>query len=476
MNAPAWQRRAVLAMAALALLVLVVLVQRNTEWVDETLPRAYTGKAAESETYALARLLERTGAVAVSRTDLAELPPRDATLLLLDWDWGVLPESDRALRAWVETGGQLVLPRASVASLGNGGWIPVETRVPAPRDRRGGARAARPVAPAIPPPRTTPAPTLLLRLRDAPCRPVREPPDTPIAYTATEKPLVAVDDAAGAPAAAGGETAAPSAPAVGDETAPGADAGPAPEPALQLCTFGAMPLASTAPTLWALQSGERDTEILRVALGHGSVTVLPGTDLLQNHDLLRGDDSLIAIAALQAGAGRQVWIVSPGAARGLLAWIWEYGRSAVLAALIALALWLWRASVRFGPAVGPAPATRRSMIEQITGTAEFLWRRSPAALHAAQLRALDEAAARRVRDYAAQDGAARAAAIARTTGYDAGALALAMDGAAATRSGALGARLATLELARRALAARPARLATQSPASKALTPHPGDER
>jgi hypothetical protein len=467
MTAPERQRRAVLALVALAAVALGVLVLRNTEWVDVTIPRAYTGKAAESPTYALERLLERTGTVVVSRTDLAVLPPREATLLLRDWNWGVLPERDRALRAWVEAGGQLVLSRWIVTSLGNDGWIPVDTVRPAGGKGKDPASKDRAPAPQTPSPRRARPATISGLPPEEPCRPVHEPPGMAEAYPAAERPVGAVEPAAGAEApdeTPGAPSAYPT--PAGDEAAPSPAAAPEPATGLQLCVYGWTPLTTTAPTLWALQSGEHGAEVLRIALGRGSVTVLPGPSLLGNHNLLRGDDSLIALAALQAGTGSQVWIVSAGSGDGLLAWIWEHGRSAVLAALLALALWLWRSSLRFGPPRGPAPATRRSMIEQITGTAEFLWRRSPAALHAAQLRALEEAAARRVHDFAVLDREGRAAAIARATGYDAGALALAMDAVVGTRPGTLGSRLATLELARRALAAAPARIPT----------HPGDEQ
>jgi len=459
-------RTAALAAVAVATVSLGVLALRNTEWVDETVPRAPTGKAADSATYALERLLEATGAAVVARTELSSLPPAHATLVLLGWNWGLLPDRDQALRDWVVAGGHLVLSRWSVAALGTEGWIPVEPlKAPPRRDpdaaparRPPEARAKTPVAP-------------FLALVEEPCWRVREPPGLPVAYPPADH-AVGLAPEAPAPEPADAPTDAPTdaAAAPADDGAQGAGAAPAEPAGLQMCAADWTPLGSSAPPLWALGREAPGSEILRIAVGSGSVTVMPGSNLLDNHHLVRGDNSLIALAALQAGTGSRIWLVADGGG-GLLRWIWQQGASAVLAALLALALWLWRAVARFGPPMATPRPVRRSMVEQITGTADFLWRRSPGALHAAQLRALDETAARRLADYARLDGAARAGAIARATGYDAGALAQAMDGKAAARPAALGAALTTLELARRALSEAPVR-GRPAPASF----EPGDQR
>ena len=61
-----------------------------------------TGRAAGDDFYALQRILQGIGAVLVKQDSLSELPPPSATLLLSFWIWNLLPERDRALRAWVE--------------------------------------------------------------------------------------------------------------------------------------------------------------------------------------------------------------------------------------------------------------------------------------------------------------------------------------------------------------------------------------
>ncbi len=200
--------------------------------------------------------------------------------------------------------------------------------------------------------------------------------------------------------------------------------------------------------------------MLRVALEAGTVTVVRGWSfgwpdtqfsLFGNLRILSGDNALIAVAALQARPGAEVWLVSGRGGQPLLAWLWSRARVAVVLGLFALALWLWRASARFGPIEASPPVARRSMSEQIGGTATFLWRRSPEALHAAQVRALDEAAALRVREYARLDRVDRADAIAAATGIGAPALARALNPAAVEGAHALPRVLTTLETARRRL-------------------------
>ena len=103
----------------------------------------------------------------------------------------------------------------------------------------------------------------------------------------------------------------------------------------------------------------------------------------------------------------------------LLALLWIYGSPVVVLALAAIALGLWRNSARFGPLVNEPPTARRSLAEQIRGTGQFALRYGDGeSLHAASLRALTEAATRRVPGYARLSPSDQAAALARLTGFD----------------------------------------------------------
>ena len=384
------------ALIAAVLTALFLWVVSTSEWVDEDVRRPLTGKAALDDLYALERVLQRVGVKTVKRDDLSQLPPPGATLLLRGWIWDLLPERDRALRAWVEQGGHLVIEASMLVSRPRGAnWIPIN----------------------------------LVPLQSQ---------DSKATSSRFEKECARVAEPEGVPAAYPGEGAAPG---------------------FRLCISAGAPLSTRETPLWALAS-EDGNDLLRVALEGGTVTVVRGWSfgwpdtqfsLFGNSRILSGDNALIAVAALQARPGAEVWLVSGRGGQPLLAWLWSRARVAVVLGLFALALWLWRASARFGPIEASPPVARRSMSEQISGTATFLWRRSPEALHAAQVRALDEAAALRVREYARLDRVDRAAAIAAATGIGAPALARALNPAAVEGAHALPRVLTTLETARRRL-------------------------
>jgi hypothetical protein len=127
--------------------------------------------------------------------------------------------------------------------------------------------------------------------------------------------------------------------------------------------------------------------------------------------------------------------------------VWHEGWIAVLLVAGAIAAGLWRSAVRFGPVALPRHAERRSMAEQVSGTARFLRRWGVRALHEAQLRALHETASRHVAGYAQADERTRIAKLAERTGLAASQLADAMRGGNDSRKGA--AQLQVMETARR---------------------------
>jgi hypothetical protein len=184
--------------------------------------------------------------------------------------------------------------------------------------------------------------------------------------------------------------------------------------------------------------------------------------LLDNTRVLKGDNALAVVAALKAGPGTQVWFVSEETRPSLLAWLWREASAVVLLGAAALVLALWRGARRFGPLAARALNGRRSMGEQIAGTAQFLRHQGPDALLSAQIRALEIAARLHVRDFDKLDRTQRAAAIARHTGLDAAALGLALDKSLARRRTDLPATLELLETARRLLSQK--KPAPRSPA------------
>src|SRR5205814_1400357 len=154
----------------------------------------------------------------------------------------------------------------------------------------------------------------------------------------------------------------------------------------RICGGGIRGLKTSADVLWSLV-GSQGAEFLRVPVGRGVVTARSGYGLFGNLELFRADHALATVAMLRLRPGDEVWFIADEARSPLLSVIWSSGAPAVLLAALVLGLALWRGAVRFGPAAPSAALARRSVAEQIRGTAHFIWLRNGAALHRAQLRA-----------------------------------------------------------------------------------------
>ena len=207
-------------------------------------------------------------------------------------------------------------------------------------------------------------------------------------------------------------------------------------------------LTSTRKVLWALRDAS-GIQAIRVAVGRGHVTVINATPF-RERSLFDGDHGWLFTAATAMRRGDDVHFMSEDAHPSLLALLWQHGAPVVMLALALVALVLWRGAVRFGPLAAAPDAARRSLVEQIRGTGQFILRHGGGrSLHAASVRALDEAAARRVPTYASLSVDQRAAALARLTGIDADALAAAVQHVGVSRSHDLRNMIALLETARR---------------------------
>lgn len=391
-----------------------VWVASCTEWVEVELPLPARGEAAKNPLYATQQLVRKLGATVATPSNLSTLPPPRATLLLTSWYWDLFPERAQRLKAWVEGGGHLVLYANNLNHQQLKGWVPISQLQP-PRKKKPDAvdddeedaddedtDADEPAAPS--------AARRLGLLPQVPCYDAVEPLTVPATYPDGNRRFKICNDVA-----------------------------------------SGFKLQSTTPPLWALE-GRDGPMMLRAARGQGQITVILPWGLLDNDRVLKGDNGLAAVAALQAGPGAHVWFVSEEAREPFLSWLWHEAWVVVLLGTAALLLALWRGARRFGPLAATRPMGRRSMAEQISGTAQFLRRQGPEALLAAQIRALEAAARNHVRHYDTLDRSQRAAAIAQHTGLSAAALGLALDKSLARKRVDLPATLELLETARRVLA------------------------
>ena len=217
--------------------------------------------------------------------------------------------------------------------------------------------------------------------------------------------------------------------------------------AIWMCDLGISWLESKRTLAWALRD-KKHVQAMRVAIGRGSVTVINAAPF-EHRKLFDGDHGHLFTAAAQLRRGDEVHFLSEDDYPGLLTLMWQRGAPVVAIGLTLVACLLWRGAVRLGP-LAPSPASaRRSLADQIRGSGRFALRYGSQALHAAVVRALDEAARRRISQYASLPPDERSAALARATGFDRDALSAALPHPGLRTAGELHRTLALLEAARR---------------------------
>ena len=204
---------------------------------------------------------------------------------------------------------------------------------------------------------------------------------------------------------------------------------------------------------WSLREPMSGVQVLRVRVGRGSVTAI-NADPFRYRALFDGDHGWLLAAASQLRRGDEVHFLSEGDYPSLVALIWQHGAPVVVLGLIGVAFMLWRGGIRIGPPAPPTPTARRSLAEQVRGTGAFVLRHGGAeSLHAACVRALDEAGRRRVPGYTGLPVQERMAALARLTGFEPNALADALYHSRMRRPHELPGTIALLETARRRMLA-----------------------
>jgi len=323
-----------------------------------------------------------------------------------------MPGAVLALQHWVEAGGRLVIPtQLATREGGSSEWIPIEQVQPPKASSSNDADSEEDddAEPAPPSARATSS----SRPRPQPAKPFENCP-----------PLT--------------ESSALQA-AFGEHRS------------YRVCGFGGSAmLKAHSPPLWALDD-RHGHQWLRVRVGKGSVTAAGLLDVFANQLVLHSDHALAFAAATELAPGQTLWFVTEEAPPGLLDLIWQRGAPAVLLGALVVMAVLWRGAPRFGPPLPRTQSGRRSMTEQVRGTAAFLLARGPLALHKAQHRALEEAARQHLPGFADATPRRRAEAIALATGLDADALLHALTPASRYERAQLAATLALLESARRRL-------------------------
>jgi hypothetical protein len=372
---------------AAGLILLFVWIANNTYWGEISLPEPLKGEAATNPFYSAQRLAESLGAHSRWQRVLGALPAPDAVIVASSWHWSLIASRRDRLERWVSAGGRLVLDRSLI-----GGEDELERWTGITRSYADDEENQRTVA----------------RHADRPC---------PTLKVGGEEPV----------------------------------GGPL-RPRLLLCRADLTSWFTTDKKIsWALRDDQNHIQALRVHVGRGSVTMI-NTRPFGNQELLEGDHGLLFAAATQLRRGDDVSFLSEEHGASLLSLMWSQGAPVVLIALALVALWIWRSSARFGPLAAPPDPARRSLAEQIRGTGQFTVRFGGGrALHAAAVRALNEAADRHIAHHARLQGEERITTIARMTGLGASQLSEAIKYSGPRRAGELRNTIVLLETARRLL-------------------------
>ena len=217
-------------------------------------------------------------------------------------------------------------------------------------------------------------------------------------------------------------------------------------------------LSTNKQATWTLRDSS-GIQAARVPVGEGSVTVI-NAEPFRYRNFLDGDHAHVFVAATELRRRDDLRFLSEDDHPSLVALAWQSGAPVIVLALGVVALYLWRRAVRFGPLAAPPERARRSLAEQIRGTGLFAWRHGGGeSLHAACVRALDEAAKRRIPGYRRSSAKERAAAVAHLTGFEWLAVSAAVHDSRARGGQELRSTMALLEEARRRLLIKPRRRA-----------------
>ena len=375
--------------------LLVTWIARNTYWDKVTIPSQLRNEAAKNPFYGAQHLVERLGATSSWDRFLRDVSP-DAVIVVSSWHWDLAEGRRSRMEHWVEAGGRLVLDRTLVGGKEEfESWSGISRRTLAPKasDKEKDEEEKD-------------KDQMLKLNRD--CRFVHQ-------------------------------------------AAPTRAASDVDNHSFELCASeDGSHLVTTRPVAWALDD-DFGNQVLRVNVGKGSVTVVNGVPF-HFREFLQGDNAALLVAAMQLRKKDQVHFLSEDEHPSMLALMWYLGWPVVLLALALIALALWRNSVRFGPLIAEPDQARRSLAEQIRGTGLFVIRFGGGkALHAAAVRALNEAARRRIGAYPRLSVSERIEAMAQLTGADASALGPAVNNGNARRANELRQAIALIESVRRRL-------------------------
>jgi hypothetical protein len=377
--------RLIWLLVVVLLIAFVAWIADNTTWAEVKVPMLPKGEAAINPFYATQRFAEALGA-RTSWDRVLTIPRPNAVLVVSAWHWSLSANRRDSIERWVESGGRLVVDRSLI-------FGDRSTRT----EFEQWSKIARVYGKVTKPKET------------------QKPADSN-SSDAKAKDSNADDE--------------------DDEENFGCHsfweeqngiASTGPDTQYRLCAYGeGAALVPSERAAWTLTNAIAGTQVARMRIGRGSVTVINATPF-RAKAIFSGDHGAIFAAATQLRRGDEIHFLSEDDHPSLLALTWMFGAPVVLLSLGVIALALWRGGVRFGPLAAEPSIPRRSLAEQIRGTGQFALRHGGgAALRAAMARAVEEAAVRRVKSYSAMRTKDRATALATLTGFNRASLAAAI--------------------------------------------------
>lgn len=413
-----------LKIATLVVIIgVVVLIGSHLRFTETKVPLPLQGDALTNPYYAAIRLTEELHAKAAWER-IFSLPAMDSVIVLSNWNWSLSRTRRERIEKWVAGGGRLVVDNSLIGGAEEfEKWAGVTTIDHEDDDSHGVSGAAsaddeesEDVEEDTSAPEDDPE-------QDEKPKPRRKRNERRVFEQFIDDDCTALTE---------------------DTT----------RRSLSVCGIDASrSLASSRKMLWALRR-DRDIQALRVAVGRGSVTVL-NVSPFRYRDFFQGDHPSLFVTATQLHHGDNLFFFTEEDHASLLSLTWRYGAPVVLllAALIVLAL--WRNTSRFGPLEATPEKARRSLAEQIRGTGQFTLRFGGGrALHEALVRALREAALRRLPAYDRMPAEERVAAVSKLTGVLASELGPALNFSGSRSPHELRNAIAVLETARRRLTMR----------------------
>lgn len=338
-------------------------------WKEVTTRTGYGPEALRNPLLAAERLINKMGGKAQSVTRLEGLPPTDGTLIVNTYRRLFTESFSQSLLAWVEQGGRLVVYAP---------WMYTDQR--APRDH------------------------LLDALR------VRK-------YGADAKDVKRIRraDAMGGFGKGASSRKPDDCPEIeedGDEMR----LADSQRDSLKVCFEGWTVLSTDAETSWRALLKDK-VQALALQRGKGEVIVFADTDFMENFSIGDADHADFLLSAIRFEPGQTVWLVASDEVAGLWDRVMKHGWTALVALVLAIALWLWRSSLTAGPLAPPATVARRSIREHVIAAGEYLWRSGNAhTMWTSTLAAAERTIRRRLPQTLHEEGPDRLQSIAKASG------------------------------------------------------------